>query len=174
MISYVVCMLAATLAMHGVNGQESSHKKHAKRGIKATDTTVCQRMRRDLNTRSTLTANQEVDWRSSRYGYYGTYSIDSVEYMARYDKDGKYEEILTQKDWNNHAPAKLRSSYAQSMYKLQTVIGYWEISGPDRKGYYLELSNGDGDQPSEVWANEDGTFSDTPLHFNPAPKSNMK
>jgi hypothetical protein len=93
--------------------------------------------------------------------------------MALYDKDGKYEETLTKKQWNDNAPAKLRSSYDQSSYKLQKITGYWEVADPDRKGYYLELSDGEN-QSSEIWANEDGNFSETPLNAQSALKNNDK
>jgi len=120
-----------------------------------------------------MMGSKQLDWKSSNYGYYGTYFKDSVEYMALYDKDGKYEETLTKKQWNDNAPAKLRSSYDQSSYKLQKITGYWEVADPDRKGYYLELSDGEN-QSSEIWANEDGNFSETPLNAQSALKNNDK
>ena len=174
-INYIICTFAATMLVHAVEGQTlTSSGKHGEiRGARTTDTTICQRMQRDLNTRNSVTGDQQLDWRSSNYGYYGTYSTDSVEYMARYDKEGKYLETLAKKEWNNNAPAKLRSSYDQSSYKLQKVTGYWEVTNPDRKGYYLELSDGEN-QSSEVWANEDGEFSETPMNVKSTLKNNDK
>jgi len=167
MINYIICILSATIVMHAAEAQSAK----SKRGIPTTDTTICQRMQRDLNSRNSTMGSKQIDWRSSSYGYYGTYFKDSVEYMARYDKNGHYEETLAKKEWNDNVPSKLRSSYNQSSYNLQKVTGYWEVADPDRKGFYLELSNGEN-QSSEIWANEDGNFSETPVNAKASLKNN--
>jgi len=41
------------------------------------------------------------------------------------------------------------------------VTGYWEVTDPSKKGYYLEL-NDDQNQPTRVWVDEDGKFSTSP------------
>lgn len=123
------------------------------------DQTMSQRLLKDLNTRNAQSANQPVSWWDSGYGYYGTYTIDDMEYMTRYDRSGNYVETLTKKEWNNSTP--IMSAYNQSQYKDQQVTGYWEVSDPsNRKGYYLEL--GDKGRTSRVWVNDQGKFSTTP------------
>jgi len=114
-----------------------------------------------LRKRNSISNDQRIDWKDSGYGYVASYSKNNEQYMARYDQDGKYVETLTKKEWNDNAPAKLRSAYDQSNYKSQQVTAYWEVTDPSRKGYYLEL-NDDQNRPSRVWVDEDGKFSTSP------------
>jgi hypothetical protein len=162
-INYVICIVAASGLSHMAGAQEltSNAKQPILNEPLPIDSTRNQRMEKDLNKRNPLTDNQPVTWKESVYGYTGTYSSDNVQYMARYDKDGKYVETLTKKEWNDNAPAKLRSSYDQSYYKSQKVTGYWVVTDPSRKGYYLELKD-DQNKTSRVWVNEDGEFSNSP------------
>lgn len=162
-ISYFICILAASGLSHATSAQElTSNTKEPSLGeFLSLDSTRNQRMENDLNKRNSLTKNQAVTWKYSGYGYNGTYTSNYVQYMAQYDIDGKYVETLTKKEWNDNVPAKLRSAYDQSIYKSQKVTGYWEVTDPDAKGYYLEL-NSDQNKPSQVWVNEDGKFSASP------------
>ena len=179
--SYIICFLAASGLSLGAGAQELSSNTSPD-DIKSVpaDSTRNQRMESDLHKRDSLTNNIQVMWKDLGYGYNGTYTSDSVQYMARYDKEGKYVETLTKKEWKDNAPAKLRASYDQSPYKSQKVTGYWEVTDPSRKGYYLEL-NSDQNKTSRVWVNEDGKFSTSPeksgmqnKDMHPVPDSTVK
>jgi hypothetical protein len=162
-INYIICVLAANGLSQATSAQEltSNTKTQNQNSLLTTDSTRRQRMETDLNKRNLMTDTGPVTWKESGYGYNGTYSSDHVQYMACYDKDGKYVETLAKKEWNANAPEKLRSSYEQSQYKSQEVTGYWETTDPGRKGYYLELKD-DTNSPAGVWVNEDGKFSSGP------------
>jgi len=162
-INYFICVLAASGLSKVTNAQEltSNQKTQNQNGLLSTDSTRKQRMETDFNKRNLMTSTGPVTWKESSYGYDGVYSSDNVQYMACYDKDGKYVETLTKKEWNDSAPEKLRTSYEQSQYKSQEVTGYWEVTDSGRKGYYLELKD-DTNHPSGIWVNEDGKFSDWP------------
>lgn len=170
-INYLSCVLAATAVNHAVNAQElkSPSEKYDPRGPLTVDSTVNQRMQKDLSNRNSLIGDQTVAWRKNGNGYNGTYSVNNTPYMARYDKDGKYVETLTKKEWNDDAPADLKSSFDQSYYKSQKVTGFWEVTDPARKGYYIEL-NDDMSQPTGIWANEKGRFSSSPSYVKSSPK----
>lgn len=162
-INYIICVLAASGLAHTAGAQEVTlNTKQPSSNELSSDTTRNQRMEKDLKRRNSLNNSEPVTWKESKYGYIGTYSSDNAQYMARYDKDGKYVETLTKKEWNDNAPSKLRSSYDQSNYKAQKVTGYWEVTDPGKKGYYLELTD-DQNKLSRVWANEDGKFSTSPM-----------
>lgn len=171
LINYFICLLAASGLSQAAGAQEltSNTEKINQNELLPTDSTMNQRMETDLNKRNSLTNNQRVSWKQSLYGYNGTYFSNHVQYMAHYDKDGKYVETFTKKEWNENASAKLRSSYDQSNYRSQRVTGYWEVTDPGRKGYYLELKD-DQNKSSRVWVNEDGKFSTSPSYLKSGTK----
>jgi len=162
-INYFICLLATSGMSYAVNAQDQDITSSIKQSgiVVGLDTTGNQQMERDLRKRNSISNDQRIDWKDSGYGYVASYSKNNEQYMARYDQDGKYVETLTKKEWNDNAPAKLRSAYDQSNYKSQQVTAYWEVTDPSRKGYYLEL-NDDQNRPSRVWVDEDGKFSTSP------------
>jgi len=161
-INYFICLLATGGLAYAASAQDITSSTRVPSGITVSmDTTRHDRMEKDLRKRNSVTNDQKVNWKDLGYGSIGTYSSNNTQYMARYDQDGKYVETLTKKEWNNNAPAKLRSAYDQSNYKSQKVTGYWEVTDPSKKGYYLEL-NDDQNQPTRVWVDEDGKFSTSP------------
>jgi len=188
-INYLVCILMSTAITQAVNAQLKSDEKESqkqkqqqsqKQGQqwqqgqdrepqKLFDNKLSQRMERDLNERNSKTVNQPISWNDAGYDYYGTYTIDGVDYMARYDKDGKYIETLSRKEWDDQVPAEVRSSFEQSPYKSQKVTGYWVVTDPTRKGYYLELT-GQDNHVSRVWSDGDGKFSSTPSYVGVSPR----
>ena len=131
------------------------------------DPAISGRMQTDLSGRNSQLGNNSVRWYDTGNGYYGTYSIGDDNYMARYDKQGKYIETMTKEDWNDSdVPASLKTSFGKSNYKDQRVTGYWTLSDPtDRKGYYMELQDKNG-KTSRVWADENGKFSMNPPTAN--------
>jgi hypothetical protein len=62
-IIYVICVLAATMLVHAIEAQSitSTGKAKSKRGTLTTDTTICQRMQRDLNTRNSMMGSKQLD-----------------------------------------------------------------------------------------------------------------
>lgn len=128
-----------------------------------TDAALSQRMQQDLTTRNTTLGNQPVQWFDSGYGYYGTYSLNNTNYMTRYDMQGNYVETLTKRQWNENASTALQTSFNQSVYKGQQVTGYWEVTDPIRKGYYLEV-NDDKGRVSRIWADDKGKFTPVPAN----------
>lgn len=119
------------------------------------------RFAKDLNSRNAMTSNQPISWFDSGNGYYyGTYTIDNQNYMTRYDAKGNYAETLTRKEWDDTVPPSVVTFLSESPYKDYTVRSYWEVSDPNKKGYYFELDN--KGTPSRVWLSEQGKFSTTP------------
>ena len=162
-INYFICILASGGLSYTVSAQELAvnTKERNLNEFFTVDSTRNQRMENDLNKRNLLSKNEKVTWKYSGVGYNGTYISNHVQYMAQYDLNGKYYETLTKKEWNDNVPAKLRSTFDQSIYKNQKVTGYWEVTDPFAKGYYLELSD-NLNKPSQVWVSEDGKFSTSP------------
>lgn len=130
------------------------------------DKNVSDRLQKDLFNRNTTLNGQPVSWFDTGDGYYGTYSNNDENYMTRYDKNGKYVETMTKREWNDNAPASLRSSFDASPYKSQEVKSYWEVSDPGKKGYYMEF-NDDNGKLSRVWGNDKGEFSNKPYDSKP-------
>ena len=124
------------------------------------DPTMKEQISNDWNERNLLLANQPVEWYDSKDGYYGIYSTDSSRYMTRYDKDGKYIETMTKREWSSAVP-EVRTSFDQSNYRTQQVTSYWEVSDPNKKGYYLELSDERG-RVTKLWSDKDGHFTTDP------------
>lgn len=160
-IYYFSCIAASMLLTQAVYAQTQNQAidKNAPRSL--TDPAMSERLQKDLNTRNTQTTNQPISWFDSGDGYYGTYSNEDQNYMTRYDKKGNYIETMRRKEWNDMVPSDLRSSFDQSSYKSQLVTNYWEVSDPNRKGYYLELNDNSG-KITKVWADDKGNFSTTP------------
>ena len=130
------------------------------------DGTMSQRLGKDWSTRNPTMSTMPVEWYNSTDGYYGTYSNDNNQYMTRYDSKGNYIETMTKKDWNNDVPSGLRSSFDKSDYKSQEVTSYWEVSDPNKKGYYMELTDSKG-KMSRAWVDENGKFSKMPYKSKP-------
>jgi hypothetical protein len=172
-INYFIYAVAVSGLSQVASAQELTFNEKAqnRNSLLAIDSTRKQRMETDLNKRNLMTNTGPVTWKESDYGYNGTYSSDYVQYMALYDRDGKYVETLAKKEWNKSAPQKLRSSYEQSQYKSQEVTGYWETTDPGRKGYYLEFKD-DTNNPAGIWVNEDGGFSTWPSKKSEMKKNN--
>jgi hypothetical protein len=125
-----------------------------------TDQATSDRLLKDLNNRNAMTMNQPISWYDAGYGYYGTYMIDSTNYMTRYDRSGNFVETLEKKEWNSSVPSSVMSAFNSSPYKGQEVTSYYEVSEPARKGYYLELN--DKGRTNRVWLDEQGKFSTQP------------
>jgi hypothetical protein len=184
-INYLVCILMLSVfTTAAVNAQVKSDKQKdqykqqqpqmqdqqgQREPQKLFDNKLSQRMERDLNERNSQTVNQPISWNDAGYDYYGTYTIDGVDYMARYDKEGKYIETLKRQEWDDKVPADVRSSVEQSPYKSQKVTSYWVVTDPPRKGYYLELT-GQNNRVSRVWSDGDGKFSTTPSYVGISPR----
>jgi|GEM_PF-1202637 len=127
-----------------------------------TDPTKSQQFLNDLNRRDPNTVNQNIEWTDNEYGHYGTYSLDNVNYMTRYDQKGNFQGTYRKKDWSDASvPASLKSSFDKSTYKGSDVSSYWESADPTNKTYYFELSNDKG-KNSKVWADDKGKFSTKP------------
>jgi hypothetical protein len=138
------------------------------------DPTMSSRLQTDLSGRNSQLGNNSVSWYDTGNGYYGTYSIGNENYMARYDKQGKYVDTMTKGNWgDSDVPQSLKSSFDKSTYKNQRVTGYWTLSDPsNRKGYYLETQDDNG-KTSRIWADENGKFSTSPpSNYNDRARSN--
>lgn len=135
------------------------------------DKTLSDRLQKDLTTRNSTLGSQPVTWYDAGYGYYGTYSMDSKDYMVRYDRQGNYVETLNRRTWDDTVSSSTRTAFNNSRYKDQQVTGYWEVTDPGRKGYYFELSDKTGKR-SRVWADEKGKFTNQPGTSTASPHSN--
>ncbi|HEY8937274.1 MAG TPA: hypothetical protein VIM65_18740 [Cyclobacteriaceae bacterium] len=159
-IKYVSNIAAAMLLATTIYAQTPSAQTQPKDPTPLNDPTVSDRLDKDFDSRNANMSNAVVNWYSTDYGYYGTYSNNGQDYMTRYDKNGNYVETLNKKDWSSVSPS-LKSSFDKSPYKDQTVSSYWEVDDPSRKGYYLELSDKNG-KTERVWADDKGQFSRKP------------
>lgn len=102
---------------------------------------------------------QRISWWDSGNGIVCKHTVDNKSYIIRYNKQGNYIETLRQKAWNDSSA--LRPSFQKSQYRLQNVTSYWEVSDPNKTGYYLEMINS-AKQVSSVWVDESGKFSTIP------------
>lgn len=135
------------------------------------DKAMSTRLQTDIGKRNTSLGNNPVSWYDAGYGYYGTYSMNNQQYMARYDRQGNYVETLTRKEWNDQIPQATRDAFTNSSYGTQRVTGYWESTDPGRKGSYYELSDATG-KTSSVWNDGTGKFSNQPAgSTSSSPKS---
>jgi hypothetical protein len=162
-IKYVSNIAAAMLLASTVYAQTPTSTSTSTSGdpTPLNDASVSQRLDKDFDTRNSNLSNANVNWYSTDYGYYGTYSDNGQDYMTRYDKNGKYVETLNKKDWSSDVSPALKSSFDKSQYKDKTVTGYWEVNDPTKKGYYLELTDNNG-KTERVWADDKGQFSRKP------------
>lgn len=137
-----------------------------------TDAMVSDRLSRDLNTRNSASETQTVKWYQTSYGYTGTYSVGSANYLARYDQQGNYVETLRRTEWTNaNVPAALLNAYGQSPFKDHTVTGYWSVTDPGKSGYFLELRDKNG-VASTVWSDSQGKFTTAPYSSTTAKANN--
>lgn len=137
-----------------------------------TDPMVSDRLGKDLNTRNPATQTQTVKWYQTDYGYTGSYAIGSANYMARYDQQGNYVEMLRRNEWSNATvPTTLANAYGQSPFKNHTVTGYWSVTDPGKSGYFLELRDKNG-VTSTVWADGQGKFTTAPYSSTTATPNN--
>lgn len=119
------------------------------------------KMVKDINSRYPGTSKAVIVWDNNDYGYDGSYTIDNTSYIARYDKQGKYIETLTRKNWDNNVPSNIRNSFDNSMYKSNSIDSYWEVSDPMRKGYYIRTRDDQGNLKN-VWMDDQGKVYDRP------------
>lgn len=157
--------LCAMLAASTVGNAPSTNvDKNAP--YKLTDVAMSQRLTSDWHSRNSSLKDQSVAWFNTNDGYIGTYTVDSLDFMSRYDAKGEYIETMNRKEWDETIPMDIKSSFDNSMYKSQHVTSYWEISDPFRKGYYMELKD-DQNKVTRVWADDKGKFSTTPYPGKP-------
>lgn len=163
--SILMLALIANVALAQTQPQQSQ-QQNPQEPKTLSDRTMSQRMSADLNNRNAKVGNNPVAWYDAGYGYYGTYTIDSMQYMTLYDRKGNYMQTLTKKEWgNSQIPPTVTSAFNQSEYKDQNVDGYWEVNDFGKKGYYLELSDNQG-KKSRVFMNDQGKFSTSPEQNN--------
>src|SRR5688572_23496318 len=74
------------------------------------DREMNKRLSQDVYSRNPAARDAVIVWDNTDEGYEGTYAIGDMKYMACYDKQGNYVETLTEKKWDNDAPANVRSS----------------------------------------------------------------
>lgn len=122
-----------------------------------TDQSVVDRLNKDWTSRNQNNPNPSINWYQRGDGYYGTYNHNNTPYMTFYDKDGKHFQTYKKSDWNK-VPTTLRSSFNASQYKDQDVKAFWESADPNKKGYYLEVEDDQGNL-SHVWVDDRGQFS---------------
>jgi hypothetical protein len=161
---YFSCILLSALFTSSVCAQTMPTQQD--QANRLSDGVMSQRLDKDWSTRNPTMPAMPVEWYNSIDGYYGTYASDGNQYMTRYDSKGNYVETMTKKEWNNEVPSGLKSSFDKSGYKSQEVTSYWEVSDPNRKGYYMELTNGKG-KMSRAWADGNGKFSKNPYRLKP-------
>ena len=156
---YISGILLSAMLTNSVVAQ--TEKPQENKSTSIIDPAMKSQISKDWNTRNSKLANQRVDWYDSKDGYYGMYSDDSSNYMTRYDKKGTYVQTLTKKEWNESVPTEVRSYFDQSNFRSQEVKSYWEVSDPNKKGYYLELSDKNG-RVTKLWGDEKGKFTADP------------
>lgn len=140
-----------------------SQTKNTKDDKKMSDKEMNDKLVKDVNNRHPETAKSVIIWDNNEYGYDGTYSVNNMNYMIRYDKNGKYIETLTKRNWDNTVPSNIRSSYDNSPYKSYKIDSYWEVNDPDRKSYYMHLKDKDG-KSQKVWMDDQGKLYEKPNH----------
>lgn len=159
--NYVMVIMLSALMAGSAFAQTEQGNKNGRKSLN--DRTLSDRLQKDFYKRNSTFTDQPISWYGLGDDYYGTYSNNEQNYMARYDKQGNYVETMTEKEWNDNVPASLKDSFESSPYKSQLVTSYWEVSDPERKGYYMELNDGEG-KMSRVWANDQGEFTTMPYY----------
>lgn len=155
------CMALSIFLMNVSYAQTPSQKTDQYSPKPLTDKTMGTRMQKDFTTRNPNMTDQPVSWYQSGEGFYGTYDRDNTSYMTRYDRNGKYMETMKKGEWNDNVSPSLKNSFDKSTYKDQDVTGYWESTDPNKKGYYMEMTDDDG-KMSRVWSDDKGNFSTNP------------
>ena len=123
------------------------------------DNDMSKRLTQYVYSRNAAAKDAVIVWDNADEGYEGTYAVGDVKYMARYDKQGKYLETLTERKWDDKVPGNVRSSYESSMYRSNKVDRFWEVNEPTKQGYYLEFKDSDG-KSRRIWSDRDGKFSE--------------
>lgn len=116
----------------------------------------------DLNKRYQETKNEVVVWDNAIHSYDALYSVKTVDYLTRYNKQGVYLETLIKRDWEAQVPSVIKNSYDKEVGTHYTVDEYWEVNDPKRKGYYLELKDKQG-QSKKIWLDQTGRVFETPM-----------
>jgi hypothetical protein len=132
--------------------------------LAAQDNSINAKLTADLNKRVPGTRNVSLNWASPRFGYYARYTIDNVEYMSLYDKQGVYKETLEKKPWDDRVPEIIRAEFGNSAYNMCSVLTFWESMQTYNKDFYLELMDRDG-KSQATWVDENGRFSNQPGFF---------
>jgi len=122
---------------------------------------ISDKLTADLNKRVPETRSYSLTWASPRFGYYARYTIDNVEYMSLYDKQGVYKETLEKKPWDDRIPETIRLEFGNSAYSLCSVLTFWESMQTYNKDFYLELMDREG-KSQATWVDENGKFSNQP------------
>jgi hypothetical protein len=125
---------------------------------------ISARLTEDVNRRVPETVNVPIEWRATHYGYFTTYRVDNVDYMAVYDKRGNYKETLKKKPWDDRAPENLRLEFGNSQYSLCSVITFWEATQTYNKDFFFELMDKEG-KARFAWSDENGKFTNQPSFF---------
>ena len=123
------------------------------------DTELASRLSDDLRKKNPSLGDNSIYWFTMSNGYYGTYTIGDDNYMTFYSTKGVYVRSYRRGNWDEgNVPLELKSAFNKSKYKDQSVTGFWIISDPGVKGYYLEVQDKQGNV-SKIYANENGKFS---------------
>jgi len=138
-----------------------------------TDKEMNKKLQNDLNTRYPAASKSIVVWDNNDYGFNGSYSVNNTSYMARYDKQGKYIETLTRKNWDDNVPVNVRNSYDNSPYKSYKIDSYWEVNDPMKKGYYIRTKDTKG-KLQDVWMDDQGKVYDKPDYKKNEMKKKME
>ncbi|CAN5623316.1 hypothetical protein BH10BAC4_BH10BAC4_22980 [soil metagenome] len=126
------------------------------------DKTVNEKLVADLTRRIPETRNAVVTWNTADYGYLALYTIDNISRMTLYDGSGRYIETFSRSSWDDRVPEIVKLEFNNSPYNTYDVINFWEGSG-SRTHYYLEMQNRSDGTSKDVWVDENGKFSVTPL-----------
>lgn len=143
----------------GLQAQQNSAIPESKEGNSFFDKLVA-----DLNKKIPETRNIDIAWRSTRLGYFTRYTIDNIEYMSMYDKQGAYKATLEKKPWDDRIPENIRMEFYNSPYNTCSVLTFWESIQTYNKDFYLELMEKDGKSRS-AWFDENGKFSEQPSFY---------
>lgn len=116
----------------------------------------------DLNKRYPETKNEVVVWDNAAYGHDALYTVKTIDYLTRYNKQGAYLETLIKRDWDAQGPDVIKRAYDKELGSHYIIDEYWEVNDRDRKGYYLELKDKQG-QPKKIWMDQNGKVFDAPV-----------
>jgi hypothetical protein len=164
----MMALICGSLDSYGQSQPSQPTDKTSASGTRApktrrlvSDQNMKSQMQSDLASRNSDLRDNSVNWWDSGNGYYyGTYSINDADYMARYDQTGKYIETYKKGTWDSDVPSNLKTSFDQSPYANQQVVSYWTSNDPNKSGYYMELRDNSG-KNTNVWVDSSGKFSTT-------------